>query len=221
MRVVIAEDQTLLREGLARLFHDAGHDVVASIGDADGLLRAVGIHSPNLVVVDVRMPPSFTDEGARAAAEIKQGHPEVGVLVLSQHIEVTHAVTLIPLGGFGYLLKDRVLDVDEFLAAAERVAAGGSALDPHVVAGLVTARGQDDPLAQLTDRECEVLELMAQGLTNTGIAHRLYLSERTVEAHVRHILMKLDIPTNDEGHRRVLAVLTHLSAQSRNETPTP
>jgi DNA-binding NarL/FixJ family response regulator len=221
MRVVIAEDQTLLREGLARLFQDAGHDVVASIGDAGGLLGAVGIHAPNLVVVDVRMPPSFTDEGARAAAEIKQAHPQVGVLVLSQHIEVTHAITLIPLGGFGYLLKDRVLDVDEFLAAAERVADGGSALDPHVVASLVTAHDQNDPLAQLTDREREVLELMAQGLTNTGIAHRLYLSERTVEAHVRHILMKLDIPTNDEGHRRVLAVLTHLSAHTDTRCRLP
>jgi DNA-binding NarL/FixJ family response regulator len=221
MRVIIAEDQTLLREGLARLFQDAGHKVVASFGDAEGLLDAVGIHSPNLVVVDVRMPPSFTDEGAHAAAKIKQAHPKVGVLVLSQHIQVTHAITLITLGGFGYLLKDRVLDVDQFLAAAERVANGGSALDPHVVASLVTARDHNDPLAQLTDRERDVLELMAQGLTNTGIAHRLYLSERTVEAHIRHILMKLDIPTNDEGHRRVLAVLTHLSAHDRHEMPSP
>lgn len=221
MRVVIAEDQTLLREGLARLFQDAGHDIVASVSDADGLLGAVGMHSPHLVVVDIRMPPSFTDEGARAAAGIKRTYPQVGVLVLSQHIEVTHAIPLITCGGFGYLLKDRVLDVDEFLAAAERVADGGSALDPYVVASLITARDQHDPLAQLTDREREVLEMMAQGLTNTGIAHRLYLSERTVEAHVRHILMKLDIPTDEEGHRRILAVLTHLSANDRSEMPTP
>jgi DNA-binding NarL/FixJ family response regulator len=212
MRVLIAEDQALLREGLARLFQDAGHEVVASMGDTDGLLHAIGTQCPDLAVVDVRMPPSFTDEGARAATEIKQTYPNVGVLVLSQHIETTHAITLVQLGGFGYLLKDRVLDVAEFLAAAGRVAEGGSALDPQVVASLVSARDQDDPLAQLTDREREVLELMAQGLTNTGIARRLYLSERTVEAHVRHLLTRLDIPTHEEGHRRVLAVLTHLGA---------
>jgi DNA-binding NarL/FixJ family response regulator len=214
MRVVIAEDQALLREGLARLFEDAGHEVVASMGDTDGLLAAVGARAPNLVVVDVRMPPTYTDEGARAAAELKQTHPNVGVLVLSQHIETTHAITLITLGGFGYMLKDRVLDVDEFLAAAARVADGGSALDPEVVAGLVAGRDHDDPLAELTDREKEVLELMAQGLTNTGIARRLYLSERTVEAHVRHLLTKLDLPTTEEGNRRVLAVLAHLSAEN-------
>jgi DNA-binding NarL/FixJ family response regulator len=212
MRVVIAEDQALLREGLARLFEDAGHEVVASMGDTDRLLAAVGARAPNLVVVDVRMPPTYTDEGTRAAAELKQAHPNVGVLVLSQHIETTHAITLITLGGFGYMLKDRVLDVDEFLAAAARVADGGSALDPEVVAGLVAGRDHDDPLAELTDREREVLELMAQGLANTGIARRLYLSERTVEAHVRHLLTKLDLPTTEEANRRVLAVLAYLSA---------
>ena len=212
MRVVIAEDQALLREGLARLFEDAGHEVVATMGDTDGLLGAVGGQDPNLVVVDVRMPPTYTDEGARAAAQLKQTHPDVGVLVLSQHIETTHAITLITFGGFGYLLKDRVLDVDEFLAAAARVAKGGSALDPHVVASLMSGRDHDDALAELTDRERQVLELMAQGLTNTGIARHLYLSERTVEAHVRHVLTKLDIPTTEEGNRRVLAVLAHLSA---------
>jgi len=212
VRVVIAEDQVLLRDGLGRLFADAGHEVVASLGDAEGLPAAVAAHDPDLVVLDIRMPPTFTDEGARAGREIKQAHPELGVLVLSQHIETTHAVTLVALGGFGYLLKDRVLDVGEFLAAAERVAHGGSALDPHLVAGLVSARGDDDPLAELTGREREVLELMAEGLTNTGIAKRLYLSERTVESHVRHILMKLDVPEDEDGHRRVLAVLAHLGA---------
>jgi len=212
MRVVIAEDQVLLREGLTRLFQDAGHEVVASIGDADGLLRAVRTRDADLVVVDVRMPPSFSDEGARAATEIKQTYPSVGVLVLSQHIETTHAITLVTLGGFGYLLKDRVLDVDEFLAAAQRVAEGGSALDPQVVASLISLPDQKDTLAGLTDREREVLELMAQGLTNTGIARRLFLSERTVEAHVRNLLMKLDIPADGSGHRRVPAVLAHLSA---------
>ena len=164
MRVVIAEDQVLLREGLGRLFIDAGHDVVASMGDAEHLLAAVAGHRPDLVVVDVRMPPTFSDEGARAAGEIKQRHPEIGVLVLSQHIETTHAVELVSRGGFGYLLKDRVLDVTEFLEAAGRVASGGSALDPQVVAGLLCAPGGDGPLSELSDREREVLALMAEGL---------------------------------------------------------
>lgn len=212
MRVVIAEDQVLLREGLGRLFEDAGHEVVASLGSADGLLSAIAEHDPDLVVLDIRMPPTFTDEGARAGREVKQAHPELGVLVLSQHIETTHAVELVALGGFGYLLKDRVLAVGEFLASAERVAEGGSALDPKVVGSLIGAPGEDDPLAELTEREREVLELMAEGLTNAGIAKRLYLSERTVEAHVRHVLTKLDLPESEDGHRRVLAVLAHLGA---------
>ena len=212
MRVVIAEDQVLLREGLGRLFEDAEHEVVASLGSADGLLAAIAEHDPDLVVLDIRMPPTFTDEGARAAREVKQAHPELGVLVLSQHIETTHAVELVALGGFGYLLKDRVLAVGEFLASAERVADGGSALDPKVVASLVSARGEDRQLSELTEREREVLELMAEGHTNVGIAKRLYLSERTVEAHVRHVLTKLDLPESEDGHRRILAVLAHLSA---------
>ncbi|MDP9259535.1 MAG: response regulator transcription factor [Actinomycetota bacterium] len=218
MRVVIAEDQVLLREGLARLFEDGGHEVVASLGNADGLPRAIAERDPDLVVVDIRMPPSFTDEGARAAREIKRTHPELGVLLLSQHIETTHAIALVSLGGFGYLLKDRVLEVREFLAAAERVAHGGSALDPKVVASLVAAPSANDPLTQLTDREREVLELMAEGLTNTGIARRLYLSERTIEAHVRHVLMKLGVSESDDAHRRILAVLTHLSATQKHVT---
>ena len=212
MRVVIAEDQVLLREGLARLFEDAGHHVVASLGDAEQLLTTVAKHNADLVVIDIRMPPSYTDEGARAAADLKATHPEVGVLVLSQHVETSQAVELVAQGGFGYLLKDRVLRVDEFLSAAERVASGGSALDPQVVTSLVSGRGDDDPLAELTEREHEVLELMAQGLTNAGIAKRLYLSERTVEAHVRHVLMKLNLPESEDVHRRVLAVLARLNA---------
>jgi len=210
VRVVIAEDQALLREGLARLFQDGGHQVVATRGDADQLLDTVEREQPDLAVVDIRMPPTFTDEGARAARGIKQRHPGVGVLVLSQHIETTHALNLVALGGFGYLLKDRVLEVGEFLATAERIAAGGSALDPTVVANLVspTDRG---PIGRLSERERGVLELMAQGLTNAGIAHRLVISERTVEAHVRHILTKLDIIEREDGHRRVLAVLAHLN----------
>jgi len=213
VRVVIAEDQVLLREGLARLFEDGGHEVVASLPDAEHVLATIAGHRPDLVVLDVRMPPSFTDEGARAAKQIKEQRPELGVLVLSQHVETAHAVELVSQGGFGYLLKNRVLDVEAFLAAAERVAAGGSALDPQVVASLVSAgTAADDPLAALSGREREVLELMAEGLTNAGIANRLVLSERTIEAHVRSVLMKLSIPESGEAHRRVLAVLAHLTA---------
>jgi DNA-binding NarL/FixJ family response regulator len=213
MRVVIAEDQVLLREGLARLFEDGGHLVVAALGSTDGLSSAIGEQKPDLVVLDIRMPPTFTDEGARAATQLKHAHPELGVLVLSQHVQTAHAVELVTLGGFGYLLKDRVLDVADFLAAAERVAQGGSALDPKVVASLVSRHDDGDPLAQLSEREREVLGLMAEGLTNSGIGRRLFLSERTVEAHVRHVLLKLGVAESDDGHRRVLAVLTHLSAQ--------
>jgi len=215
MRVVIAEDQALLREGLARLFEDGGHHVLAALGDADGLLATVAREGPDLAVVDIRMPPTFTDEGARAARTIKDRHPGVGVLVLSQHIETAHAVDLVALGGFGYLLKDRVLEVGEFLATAERVAAGGSALDPMVVASLVSP-GDDGPIGRLSDRECGVLRLMAEGLTNAGIARRLVVSERTVEAHVRHILIKLDIAESEVGHRRVLAVLAYLNGSDRS-----
>jgi DNA-binding NarL/FixJ family response regulator len=209
MRVVIAEDQVLLREGLARLFVDGGHQVVGTVGDGDAVVEVVDREAPDLVLVDIRMPPTHTDEGARAARTIKDRHPDVGVLVLSQHIETTHAVDLVGRAGFGYLLKDRVLEVDDFFAVASRVAAGGSALDPTVVATLVRATA-GGPLARLSERERRVLELMAEGLSNTAIAQRLVLSERTVEAHVRHVLLKLDIPESDEGNRRVLAVLMHL-----------
>lgn len=217
MRVVIAEDQALLREGLVRLFRDSGHDVIAAVGDATQLLSVVddppGGEPPSLVVVDIRMPPTHTTEGIEAAHAIKRSHPGLGVLVLSQHIEAANTVDLVAYSGFGYLLKDRVLEVDEFLDAAERVAGGGSALDPKVVATLVSAN-RDTPLARLSEREREVLALMAEGLTNNAIAQRLVVSDRTVEAHVRHLLTKLDIPDHSDAHRRVLAVLTHIRAAS-------
>jgi len=204
---VIAEDQALLREGLARLFGDAGHDVVATVGDGDRLRGAVSEHHPDLAVVDVRMPPTFTDEGIRAAHWIRDAHPEVGVLVLSQHVEAAGAADLVTQSGFGYLLKDRVLEVDEFMEAAERVARGGSALDPKVVQRLVSA---DAGMDELSEREREVLSLMAEGLTNAGVARRLFLTERTVESHVRNVFLKLDLAAEEDGHRRVLAVLSFL-----------
>jgi DNA-binding NarL/FixJ family response regulator len=213
MRVLIAEDQTLLREGLSRLFDSGGHEVVAAVDNADRLRAGVAEHAPDLAVVDIRMPPTFKDEGIRAARWIRDAHPEVGVLVLSQHVESAGAVDLVTTGGFGYLLKDRVLDVDEFLEAAQRVANGGSALDPHVVASLVGR--ERDALGALTDREREVLALMAEGLTNSAIARRLVLTERTVEGHVRSVLMKLDLPEGEGAHRRVLAVITYLRTAER------
>jgi DNA-binding NarL/FixJ family response regulator len=210
VRVLIAEDQALLREGLRRLFEDAGHEVVAAVGDADRLRATVSEREPDLAVVDVRMPPSFTDEGMRAAQWIRGAHPGVGVLVLSQHVESAGAVELVSQGGFGYLLKDRVLDVGEFLEACERVASGGSALDPQVVGTLVGSHA--DGLEPLTGREREVLSLMAEGLTNSAIASRLVLTVRTVEGHVRSVLMKLDLPETEDAHRRVLAVIAYLDA---------
>ena len=211
MRVVIAEDTVLLREGLAGLLEDAGHEVVGRAGDAETLLALVGEHAPELAVVDVRMPPGYDDEGTRAAAVIRASHPGTAVLVLSQHIETRHVVELVTAGGgFGYLLKDRVLDVDDFLDAARRVAEGGTALDPQVVATLLGAPQPVQALAELTPREAEVIALMAEGRTNGGIARRLWLTEKTVEGHVRSILMKLGLPVNDDDHRRVLAVLAYL-----------
>ena len=211
MRIVIAEDTVLLREGLAGLLEDAGHEVVGKAGDADTLLMLVAEHEPQLAIVDVRMPPGYDDEGTRAASTIRAKHPGTAVLVLSQHIETRHIVELVTAaGGFGYLLKDRVLDVDDFLDAVRRVADGGSALDPQVVATLIGAPRQVSALNELSPRETEVLGLMAEGRTNGGIAKRLWLTEKTVEAHVRSILMKLGLPMNDDDHRRVLAVLAYL-----------
>lgn len=209
MRVVIVEDQVLLREGLARLFADAGHEVVGTRGDALDLLALVAQVAPDLVVLDVRMPPTHTDEGIRAAAQLKTTAPALGVLVLSQHIETVHSVGLVAHPGFGYLLKDRVLEVGDFLATCERVAAGGSALDPKVVSNLVAGRHRVG-IEALTEREVEVLGLMAEGLTNAGIARRLVISDRTVESHVRRLFVKLGIPESADEHRRVLAVLAQL-----------
>jgi DNA-binding NarL/FixJ family response regulator len=216
VRIVIAEDTVLLREGLAGLLEDAGHSVVARVGDGESLLAVVAEHDPDLAIVDVRMPPTYEDEGMRAAVEIRQTHPATAVLVLSQHVESRFAVELVSSdGAFGYLLKDRVLDVGEFLEAAERVANGGSALDPEVVKQLLApARGEDDPLAELTPREREVLGLVAEGRTNASIARELWLTEKTVETHVRSILGKLDLPLDGDTHRRVLAVVTYLRASA-------
>ena len=212
MRVVLAEDSVLLREGVARLLEDQGFDIVAQTGTAEDLMLKVRSYSPNVVIVDIRMPPTHTDEGLRAAQEIRETHPDVGVLVLSQYVEPTYAMELLAESaeGVGYLLKDRVSNVDEFAAAVRRVGEGGSALDPAIVSQLVGRRRRDDPLDQLTPREREVLEHMAQGRSNQGIAEQLVVTERAVEKHVTSIFGKLRLPHAPEDHRRVLAVLTYL-----------
>ena len=212
MRVVIAEDSVLLREGLTRLLDEAGHDVVAAAGEAEEFLRAVGEHQPDVVVIDVRMPPTFTDEGLRAALVVRSRWPKVGVLVLSQWVEERYATELLSdrPHGIGYLLKDRVADLTEFLDALERVAAGGSALDPEVVAQLL-ARSRH-PLAPLTAREREVLGLMAEGRSNAAIAAALFVGDGAVEKHINSIFAKLGLAPADRDHRRVLAVLRYLGA---------
>jgi DNA-binding NarL/FixJ family response regulator len=214
VRIVIAEDTVLLRAGLAGLLEDAGHEIVARVGDAQALMAVVAEHEPDLAIVDVRMPPDYEDEGMRAAAEIRRAHPHTAVLVLSQHVETRHTLELVGAGGFGYLLKHRVLDVDDFLDAARRVSQGGSALDPEVVATLLSPQPHEDMLSELTPREREVLALMAEGRTNAAIAKRLWLTERTVETHVRSILSKLGLPISGDDHRRVLAVLAYLRASA-------
>lgn len=218
---MLVEDQALLREGLIGVFRDAGHEVVWSAGSCDGLdVAFVGL-LPDVVVLDVRLPPTFTDEGARAAAALKALRPDIGVVLLSQHIETAHSTSLVGLGGFGYLLKDRVLDVPDFLASVARVADGGSALDPQVVAALLHRGGRTSAVAGLTEREHLVLAWMAQGLTNAGIAKRLWLSERTVEAHIRRVLAKLGIAETEDHNRRVLAVLVHLGVPVEDPAAPP
>jgi DNA-binding NarL/FixJ family response regulator len=212
VRVVIAEDSVLLREGVARILADAGFDVVGQAGTADELMLKVRSYSPDVAIVDIRMPPTHTDEGLQAAHEIREKHPGVGVLVLSQYIEPAYAMELLAESaeGVGYLLKDRISDVQEFSDAVRRVADGGSALDPQIVSQLVGRRRGDDPLGELTPREREVLGLMAEGRSNQGIAERLVVTERAVEKHVTSIFSKLRLPAATADHRRVLAVLAYL-----------
>ncbi|PZS34003.1 MAG: DNA-binding response regulator [Pseudonocardiales bacterium] len=213
MRVVIAEDSAILRDGLVHLLADRGHDAVAAVSDGDALRAAVAEHQPDVCIVDIRMPPSFTDEGVRAAIALRREHPDVGVLVFSQYIETRYAAELLAgsgRGGVGYLLKDRVADVREFIEALTRVAGGGTALDPEVVAQLLGSSRQVDVLAGLTPREREVLEQMAQGRSNSGIAAALVVTDRAVEKHVANIFMKLGLPPSEGENRRVLAVLRYL-----------
>lgn len=212
MRVVIAEDSVLLREGLVRLLTDAGHQVVAALADATDLLAAVTTHKPDLVIVDVRMPPTFTDEGIRAAVVIRNQNPQVGVLVLSQYVEERYASDLIAenTGRFGYLLKDRVADVDDFVSAAQDVASGGTVLDPEVVAQIMVRSRKQDGLAVLSEREKQVLQLMAEGKSNSAIAAHLYLSAGAVEKHISSLFNKLGLLADADENRRVLAVLKFL-----------
>jgi DNA-binding NarL/FixJ family response regulator len=212
MRVVIAEDSVLLREGIERLLGENGLEVIGTCGTADELLLKVRSRSPDVAIVDIRLPPTHNDEGMRAALEIRTRHPEVGVLVLSQYVEVGLAMQLLAesADGAGYLLKDRISDVKEFVGAVERVATGGSAIDPVIVSTLLSRRRSDDPLADLTPREREVLELMAEGRSNQGIADRLVITIRAVEKYVSSIFGKLGLPSSGNDSRRVLAVLLYL-----------
>jgi DNA-binding NarL/FixJ family response regulator len=212
VRVVLADDSILLREGIARLLEEAGFEVVGQAGTADELMLKVRSYSPAVALVDIRMPPTHTDEGLQAAREIREKHPETGVLVLSQYVEADYALDLLAdsAEGVGYLLKDRVSDIAEFAAAVRRVGEGGTALDPEDVAQLVGRRRKDDPLADLTPREKQVLELMAEGRSNQAIGERLFITQRAVEKHVTSIFTKLRLPADAGDHRRVLAVLTYL-----------
>jgi DNA-binding NarL/FixJ family response regulator len=209
VRVVIAEDSVLLRAGLTRLLADAGEEVVATVGSADELMTAAERHQPDLAIVDVRMPPTHTDDGLRAAIAIRARWPQIGILVLSQYVEERYATELLAgeTTSIGYLLKDRIADVNEFLAAVRRVGDGGTALDPEVVAQLLARSRRRDPLDRLTSREREVLALMAEGRTNPAIARSLVVSDKAVEKHVSNIFAKLDLPPAEDDHRRVLAVL--------------
>jgi DNA-binding NarL/FixJ family response regulator len=213
-RVILADDDILLREGIASLLAGAGYEVVGQAGDAVGLADLVRERRPDLVVIDIRMPPTHTTEGLDAASAIRAEFPQIGILLLSAHVEVETALDLLESGQrIGYLLKSRVMDAADFIDAVERVARGGSVVDPALVQELFSARRRGDPLADLTPREREVLGLMAEGRSNNGIAHRLYITEGAVEKHVRSILMKLQLPATGDDHRRVLAVVTYLEAR--------
>ncbi|OEU96124.1 response regulator [Streptomyces oceani] len=214
MRIILAEDSTLLREGLVRLLTEEDHEVVAAVGDGASLVREVEAHQPELIVVDIRMPPTHTDEGLRAALEIRERWPGIGVLVLSQHVEKHYAAQLLTSDSarVGYLLKDRVAQVEEFLESLERVYAGGAAIDPEVVRQLLTHTTHTDPLSRLTPRERETLDLMAQGFTNAAIAGRLYISQSAVEKNANTIFDKLDLTRTTGYSRRVLAVLRYLGS---------
>jgi DNA-binding NarL/FixJ family response regulator len=214
VRVVIAEDLTLLREGLSRLLGDRGWEIVAAVDDGPKLIEAIAEHRPDIAIVDVRLPPSFTDEGIRAAIEARRRVPGTPILILSQYVEESYASDLLAGagGGVGYLLKDRVADVRQFVESLERVAAGGTAMDPEVVAQLLGRRDNRGPLSELTPREREVLTLMAEGRSNTGIGLELGISSSAIEKHVKQIFAKLDLPPAGEDHRRVLAVLAYLGS---------
>lgn len=214
MRVVIAEDLALLRDGLTRLLRDNGFEVAAAVGDGDALIHAVTLERPDIAIVDIRLPPSFRDEGVRAALELRQRAPDTAILVVSQYVELTYATELLSdgQGGVGYLLKDRIMDVAEFVDAVRRVAEGGTALDPEVVAQLFS-RQKAGPLEELTPRELEVLGLMAEGRSNGAIAEELTLTVGAVEKHIANILMKLRLPPSETDHRRVLAVLAYLQGR--------
>jgi DNA-binding NarL/FixJ family response regulator len=212
MRIVIAEDAAVIRAGLAEILTDRGHEIVAAVGDAQALKDAVAARQPDVAIVDVRMPPSHTDEGLRAAIAIRRDHPGVGILVFSQYVETRYAADLLATrsGGVGYLLKDRVANVAEFTDAVTRIAGGGTALDPEVVSGLLNASRHASALSTLTAREHDVLALMAEGRSNSAIADRIFVSERAVEKHISNIFTKLRLPPSDSDHRRVLAVLAYL-----------
>jgi DNA-binding NarL/FixJ family response regulator len=225
LRIVIAEDAAVIRAGLSEILVDRGHEVVAAVGDAEALKVAVAEHKPDVAIIDVRMPPDHTDEGLRAAIEIRRDHPATGILVFSQYVETRYAADLLRMrrnsgaggahgsgSGVGYLLKDRVANVAEFTDAIARVAAGGTALDPEVVTGLLNAARHTSTLAALTARERDVLTLMAEGRSNTAIADQLVVSERAVEKHISNIFSKLGLPPSDSDHRRVLAVLAYLGS---------